>query len=44
MSTDQTFGHLPPQAAAALATLDRKLADAVRKEGVAVLGPFAHGD
>lgn len=27
-----------------LATLDRKLAAAARKEGVAVLGPFAHGD
>ncbi|WP_246726158.1 type II toxin-antitoxin system VapC family toxin [Rhizobium lusitanum] len=27
-----------------LATLDRKLAAAERKEGVAVLGPFAHGD
>lgn len=28
----------------ALATLDRKLAAAARKEGVMVLGPFAHGD
>jgi len=28
----------------ALATLDRKLAAAARKEGVTVLGPFAHGD
>lgn len=27
-----------------LATLDRKLAGAARKEGVTVLGPFAHGD
>ena len=27
-----------------LATLDRKLAAAARKEGVTVLGPFAHGD
>lgn len=27
-----------------LATLDRKLAAAARKEGVSVLGPFAHGD
>ncbi|WP_245280324.1 type II toxin-antitoxin system VapC family toxin [Pseudorhizobium pelagicum] len=27
-----------------LATLDRKLAAAARKDGVAVLGPFAHGD
>lgn len=27
-----------------LATLDRKLASAARKEGVTVLGPFAHGD
>lgn len=27
-----------------LATLDRKLAGAARKEGVAVLGPYAHGD
>lgn len=27
-----------------LATLDRKLAAAARKEGVAVRGPFAHGD
>lgn len=26
-----------------LATLDRKLAAAARKEGVTVLGPFAHG-
>jgi predicted nucleic acid-binding protein len=28
----------------ALATLDRKLAVAARKEEVIVLGPFAHGD
>jgi len=28
----------------ALATLDRKLAGAAHKEGVSVLGPFAHGD
>ncbi len=27
-----------------LATLDRRLAAAARKEGVIVLGPFAHGD
>jgi predicted nucleic acid-binding protein len=27
-----------------LATLDRKLAAAARKESVSVLGPFAHGD
>jgi predicted nucleic acid-binding protein len=27
-----------------LATLDRKLATAARKETVSVLGPFAHGD
>jgi predicted nucleic acid-binding protein len=27
-----------------VATLDRKLAAAVRKEGLVVLGPFAHGD
>lgn len=27
-----------------LATLDRRLAAAARKEGVVVLGPFAHGD
>lgn len=27
-----------------LATLDRKLANAARKEGLTVLGPFAHGD
>ncbi|MGE7370465.1 type II toxin-antitoxin system VapC family toxin [Neorhizobium sp. NPDC001467] len=27
-----------------LATLDRKLAAAARKDGVAVLGPLAHGD
>jgi predicted nucleic acid-binding protein len=27
-----------------LATLDRKLAAAARKEGVTVLGPYAHGD
>ena len=27
-----------------LATLDRKLAAAARKEGITVLGPFAHGD
>ena len=27
-----------------LATLDRKLAAAARKEGVTVFGPFAHGD
>jgi len=27
-----------------LATLDRKLAAAARKENVVVLGPFAHGD
>jgi len=27
-----------------LATLDRKLATAARKEDVTVLGPFAHGD
>lgn len=27
-----------------LATLDRKLAAAARKEGVIVLGPYAHGD
>lgn len=27
-----------------LATLDRKLAAAARKEGVAMLGPLAHGD
>ena len=29
---------------ASLATLDRKLAAAARKEGVAVLGPYVHGD
>lgn len=27
-----------------LVTLDRKLANAARKEGLTVLGPFAHGD
>jgi predicted nucleic acid-binding protein len=27
-----------------LGTLDRKLAAAARKEGVSVVGPFAHGD
>jgi predicted nucleic acid-binding protein len=29
---------------ASLATLDRNLAAAARKENVPVLGPFAHGD
>lgn len=41
---DASYLALALNRSAALATLDRKLAHAARKEGVAVLGPFAHGD
>lgn len=41
---DATYLALSVNRSAPLATLDRKLAAAARKEGVTVLGPFAHGD
>jgi predicted nucleic acid-binding protein len=41
---DAAYLALAINRSAPLATLDRKLASAARKEGVTVLGPFAHGD
>ncbi|MBP1852854.1 type II toxin-antitoxin system VapC family toxin [Rhizobium halophytocola] len=41
---DATYLALSLNREAPLATLDRKLTAAARKEGVTVLGPFAHGD
>ncbi|WP_190237727.1 type II toxin-antitoxin system VapC family toxin [Rhizobium sp. R634] len=41
---DAAYLTLALNRSVALATLDRKLATAARKEGVTVLGPFAHGD
>lgn len=40
---DAAYLALASNRTASLATLDRKLASAARKEGVAILGPFAHG-
>ena len=41
---DAAYLALALNRSAPLATLDRKLAAAARKEDVPVLGPFAHGD
>lgn len=41
---DASYLNLASNRSLPLATLDRKLAAAARKEGVALLGPFAHGD
>ena len=41
---DATYLALAGNRGVAIATLDRKLAAAARKEGIAVLGPFADGD
>jgi predicted nucleic acid-binding protein len=41
---DAAYLALALNRSAPLATLDRKLAAAARKEGVTVLGPFVHGD
>jgi predicted nucleic acid-binding protein len=41
---DATYLALAGNRGVAIATLDRKLAAAARKEGIAVLGPFAYGD
>jgi predicted nucleic acid-binding protein len=41
---DATYLALAISRGLSLATLDRKLAAAARKEGVAILGPYAHGD
>jgi predicted nucleic acid-binding protein len=41
---DATYLALASNRGVAIATLDRKLAAAARKEGIAVLGPFAYGD
>jgi predicted nucleic acid-binding protein len=41
---DATYLALAGNRGVAIATLDRKLAAAARKEGIAVLGPFADAD
>ncbi|MFN7025263.1 MAG: type II toxin-antitoxin system VapC family toxin [Pseudorhizobium sp.] len=41
---DASYLNLASNRNLPLATLDRKLAAAARKDGVTVLGPFAHGD
>lgn len=41
---DAAYLALSLNRSAPLATLDRKLAASARKEGVSILGPFAHGD
>lgn len=41
---DATYLALAGNRGVAIATLDRKLAAAARKEGIVVLGPFAYGD
>lgn len=41
---DASYLNLASNRSLPLATLDRRLAAAARKEGVSVLGPFARGD
>jgi predicted nucleic acid-binding protein len=41
---DATYLALAGNRGVAIATLDRKLGAAARKEGIAVLGPFAYAD
>lgn len=41
---DAAYLALAVNRSISLATLDRKLAGAARKEGVTVLGPYAHGE